>query len=693
MAMKWSDRKTSKYVGKKLPRVDGPEKVTGAAKYTYDIVLPDMLYGVFLRSPHAAAKVRSIDTSAAENMPGVKAVIALASTGGQIRYLGQELAAVAAITEELAKDAAAVIKVEYDRQPHSVRTEVAAKNPERCDPFSNGVPENVAGALASAKAVVEGEYSVPVRLHTALETHGVVVRWDSDDSVTAWVSTQGVHGVRQGLSSNLGLPGGNVRVLADYVGGGFGAKLGPGLEGSVAARLAKAAGAPVKLMCDRYGEQLTTGNGPDAHLSVKAGASADGKIVGVAGNAFGTGGYSKRWGMPFPYVYSFGERAVNQHGAQTNCGSQAAMRAPMHPQACAITEMLVDDLAHKLGMDPVEFRMKNIGDPVRRGEFEVGAKAIDWSRRNKTPGAGTGRYRFGLGVASGQWGGGGGPGSVVEVTIHPSGQVESKVGSQDIGTGTRTYVASIVAEDLGIDLSRVKASIGDSRLGNSGASGGSTTTASLAPAVKKAAVTARQRLFEKIGPLLGAQPEYMEARDGRVFVASDPSKGLTFDEACAKLGTQPIVAIGEFDSSLQQGGVAGVQYVEVRVDTWTGQVLPIKIVAVHDCGYAINRLTTESQIIGGVIQGIAMGLFEERKMDEFTGRCLNANLENYKLPGTMEMPEIVPILYDTHDRVAGIGEPPVIPTAGAIANAVFNAIGVRISHLPITPKKVLEALA
>jgi len=688
---KWNDRKTSRYVGQSVPRVDGPAKVTGAAKYTADQVLPGMLYGVVLRSPYAAATITSVDTSAAEASPGVKAVHVVAGSGARIRFQGQEIAAVAAITEELARDAIKKIKVDYDVQPHSVRTAMAAKNPERCEPFGTTTSDEVTAALAGAKATVEGEYSVAVRLHTPLEPHGAVVRWDTGDALTVWCSTQGTHGVKQGIAANQGIPAGNARVLCDYIGGGFGSKLSPGTEGMMAASLAKKANAPVKLMADRVGEQLVNGNGPDGFARAKAGVSADGKIVALKADLFGTGGPGRRWGAPYPYVYDFGARDVNQHGVQTNCGPQAALRAPMHPQACALTEMLVDELAYSIGMDPMQFRLKNNGDALRRAQFELGAKLIGWDSRNKTPGAGTARFRRGMGCATGQWGGGGGGGSVVEVTINPDGSVESKVGSQDIGTGTRTYVASIVAEDLGIDLERVRAKIGDSNLGYSGSSGGSTTTPSLAPAVKSAAVSARSQLLEKAAEFLGAPVDQLDARDGKIFVMSEPSKSASFDQVCSRL-SKAINAIGEFDPSLQQGGVAGVQFAEVQVDMWTGRVKPIKVIAVHDCGYAINRLTVESQIIGGVIQGIGMALLEDRKMDEVTGRCLNSNLETYKLPGTMEMPEIVPVIYDTHDKVAGIGEPPVIPTAGAIANAVYNASGLRIRHLPITPKRVLEAM-
>ena len=686
----WNDRAKTKYVGQRVARVEGPLKVSGRAKYTYDIQLPNMLYGVILGSPHAAAQVKSVDTSEAERMPGVKALHVVAGPGANLRHQGQDVAAVAAATEQQARDALQAIRVEYEVRPHRVTTRAASVDPERMEPFP-ALSNEAQDALQQADTTIEGSYSVPVRLHTCLETHGCVVRWDGDDRFTIWCSTQAVHGVRGGMAQNQGVPAGNVRVICEHMGGGFGSKLGPGTEFAICAALAKKAKAPVKLMRDRQTEQLTTGNGPDAHAMVRAGAQKDGKLSVIAAECFGTTGYSAQWGMPFPYVYRPETRVVTQRAVRTNCGSDAPLRAPMHPQGCAITEQVVDELAYALGMDPLAMRLANT-DGVRKQQFELGAKLFGWEKRNPNPGADGGRFRRGTGVGTSTWGGGGGPGSRVELTIHRDATVEVKLGTQDLGTGTRTYVASIVAEDLGIDISRVRARIGDSDFGYSGASGGSTTTASVAPAVKTASLEARRQLFEKAADLIGHPADALDTRDGKVFVAADPSKSITFEEVCSRLGVGGIVANGTFDASLQQGGVAGVQFAEVEVDMWTGRVRPIRVLAVHDCGYWMNRLTTESQIIGGVIQGLGMALLEERKMDENTGRCLNPDLKQYKLPGPWEMPEIVPYLFETHQKVAGIGEPPVIPTAGAIANAVFHASGLRIRHLPITPRKLLEAM-
>ncbi len=268
---------------------------------------------------------------------------------------------------------------------------------------------------------------------------------------------------------------------------------------------------------------------------------------------------------------------------------------------------------------------------------------------------------------------------------------------QDIGTGTRTYCAMIVAEELGIPVAKVRANIGKSALGPAAGSGGSTTTASTAPGVKLAAEAAKMALFEAAAPKMGVQAQDLDAADGKVFVKADPSRSVTFEQACSALGMGGAVGTGTTGNNnpLQQSGVAGCQFVEVEVDTLTGHVQPIKVVAVQDGGVILNPLTFTSQMNGAVIQGIGIALLEDRIMSQNTGRMVNANMEEYKLPGPMEMPEFVPIVFENPDAhgVSGIGEPPVIPTAAAIRNAILNATGAYLYEAPMTPGRVLTALA
>ena len=478
------------------------------------------------------------------------------------------------------------------------------------------------------------------------------------------------------------------------MGGGFGSKLGAGSWSIVAVRLAKESKAPVKLMLSRKEDFLYTGNRPSSVQYIKAGAKRDGTLTAFQLRSYGTGGIGGGAGFPAPYIYSVPNFKVEQSDVFINAGPSAAMRAPGHPQASFGMESVMDELAQKIEMDPLEFRRKNDPSGTRQKEYTVGAEKIGWVRRKKS-GSEMGRKRRGVGMGSGTWGGGGGAGTQARVTIHPDGSTDVTTGSQDLGTGTWTVVAAVAAEELGLQIEDIKVYIGDTVYQlPSGGSGGSTTAASVAPAVKTAAASAKGELFQIAAPLLGAQPEELEARDGNIYIKSDPSQSISWKRATAQLGTDVISVQGGWTSGLSSSGVAGTQFAEVEVDTETGQVKVIKVVAVQDFGLVVNRLAAESQINGGVVQGLSYTLLEDRILDGPTGLMVNPNLEAYKIAGSMEMPEIEPIIFDEPERgVIGLGEPPVIPTAGAIANAVANAIGVRIRELPITPDKVLAALS
>lgn len=695
----WGDPNNMRWLGKRIVRVDGADKVTGRAKYTYDIQLPGMLYARILRSPYPHARIRSIDTSQAEKLPGVKAIIA--DLTREVNYVGEEVAAVAAVSEQVARDALKLIKVDYEPLPFVVSPETAREpSAPRVTPQGNVRGDNlrergeVGSAFSRSDVVVhEATYSVPARSHCCLEPHGLVCQWQGDKLV-AWASTQGIFSVRDELAGALGIPASNVRVICEHMGGGFGSKFGARAEGVICARLAKMAGAPVKLMLEREEEQLATGYGPGVTAKVKIAATRDGQLIAWESETHGTGGVWGGASIPLPYIYPVPNVRTRHFDISTNIGASAALRAPGHPQASFIMESAMDDLAHKLGIDPLEFRMKNDPNPVRQAEYRIGAERIGWHRRNRIAGAGSGVVRRGIGMASAVWGGGGGAGSRPTVRIGSDGSVGVRLGTQDLGTGTRTYVAAIVAEELGLDIKQVRALIGDTDYGYSGASGGSTTTASVAPAVKMAAMGAKERLLAAVSQHLQVNPADLMLADGKVFTRNGSAgKSLTWKQACALLGREGIEVQGEWNPNLQGSGVAGCQFAEVEVDTETGKVRVVRVVAVQDCGQVMNRMGVESQIYGGVIQGLAMALHEQRLYDEQTGRMLNPNLEEYKLPGSLDIPEIEAIVYDNPTgKVSGMGEPPVIPTAAAIGNAVFNAIGKRVHSLPITPAKVLEAL-
>ena len=699
----WGEASQSRLIGKRITRLSGKEKVTGKAKYTYDINRPGMLYGRILRSEVPHATVTEIDLTDAQEMPGVRAVMPLIEAGRKIRYQGQEIAAVAAETDDIAKDALRAIYVELEELPF-VATEadaMAEGAPQVRDDWkgnqsnpSRGGQGDVEAGFAEAAVTVEATYHTPVQTHVCLETHGHVVEWTDEQNLTVWASTQAVFGVRNDLARRLELPANQVHVITEHMGGGFGSKFSPGVEGRAAVQLSRMTERPVKLMLTRKAEHLVAGNRPSMTQHVKAGATRDGRLIAYDMRGYGTGGTGGGAGFTGPYVYHVPNIRTERTNVAVNAGSQRAMRAPGHPQGAFAMDSLMDELAEKLGMNPLEFRRLNDESEVRQAQYTLGAQEIGWHRRKSVAGSDTGIKKRGMGVGSGQWGGGGGANTQARVNINADGTVEAITGTQDLGTGIRTAIAIIVAEEFGLTTEDIIVKIGDSAPGlPSGGSGGSQTTPSVAPVIKTAAANAKQKLFEHVAPLLQAPVDDLRIGTGTIYVASDRTKTVTWQQATGLLGQETISEGGEWDRELRQGGVAGTQFAEVEVDTQTGHVKILKIVAVQDCGLAINRLTTESQINGGVIMGIGQTLLEERIMDPMTGRMLNANLEDYKVPGTHEIPEIKPIVFDTHRKVSGVGEPPCIPTLGAIANAVYNAIGVRIRELPITPDKVLNALA
>jgi xanthine dehydrogenase YagR molybdenum-binding subunit len=730
---KWPE--TTRLIGTKITRLDGLAKASGRAKYPSDVRPEGLLFGVALWSPHAHAKITSIDVSAAESMPGVKAtyVTDAAKGGGTLRHQGEFIAAVAAETEEQARDAVRAIKVEYQVLPHAV-TEAQSMAPGAPEinrggnvragrAITRGLPDQVSKAidartkglpkgeqpkkqkeevekafndiLAKADAVIESTYSVPVVTHVCLEPHGLTAQWEGTDKLTVWASTQAVQVVAGELAGGFGIPAANVTVLTDFMGGGFGSKFGADVWGRAAAELAKKANRPVKLYLDRAQEHMTAGNRPSAAARVKAGATRDGRLVAIVAETHGTGAF------PFPYVYDVPASTRAHSDVSVNCGNQRAMRAPGHPQGCALTEAIMDDLADKLGVDPIEFRLKNL-DPgdfrtaTYQAEIKLGADLIGWNEKRKPRGqTGTGVIRHGMGMALHQWGGGGAQDKKVSCTITPDGTVELKAATQDIGTGARTVLAIIAAELLGLNPTDIISNIGNSTFPPGQPSGGSTTTPSMSAPAYDAVTKARDALFQKIATAVNADAGDLALKSGQLWVKGEPV--MSFKDACRKLGTATISEVGSFQQGLTSTGVAGCQFAEVAVDIETGMVKVKKIVAIQDSGLIIDKLTWESQVYGGVIMGLNYGLFEERIMDPMTGVMLNADMEIYKLAGAADIPEIIVQAYEPAEiksrGVIGVGEPPTISTAAAIGNAVSNAIGVRVTEWPMSPRNVLNALA
>jgi xanthine dehydrogenase YagR molybdenum-binding subunit len=686
----WPEKRT--YITSHQIRIDGPLKVTGTAKYPSDMQPDGWLYGMILRSKWPAAKITKINLDSALKVPGIKAAILRDDKQERtVRYYGEELAAVAGTSKQACLDALRAIEVEATALPFVVK-DAEAKEPDapqvwEGSPNASRPQTNEKGdvdqAFASAAAVVEGFFTTPNIIHHALETHGNTISW-KDDGITCWASTQGISGVRKDLSDNLEVPQSQVHVISEFMGGGFGAKMGLGVEGGLAARLSKEAKAPVKIMLTRFDEALAVGNRPSTNQKVKLAADADGKLVAYELENFGSPGFSAGGGnaagsgnaaIPAPYIYAVPNIRVKQTSVAINAGSARAFRAPSHPPASFGMESIMDELAVKLNMDPVEFRIKNDASGIhetREKEFRLGAERFGWKEKYKKPGSSPGPIKTGVGCASATWGGGG-RGTQAEAEINPDGSVEIRCGTQDLGTGTKTLIAVIAADIFGLKPEQIRVRVGDTNFPPSGGSGGSTTAASVSPAI-----------FDTCTKALDALQQQSGMADAR---------GDNWKDACKKLGMNPLTVQGRWQQGLSSNGAAGVQFAEVEVDTDTGFVKVKKITCIQDGGLIISKLTAESQVNGGIILGIGFALYEERVMDKNAGVVLNPNFETYKLPGLADMPEIDIVMLDMREKgVIGIGEPVTIPTAAAIANAVANAIGVRVSSLPITPQKVLAAL-
>ncbi len=699
----WPPMEKRRAIGKATKRLDGPMKSTGRAKYASDFAQKDLLQGALLTSPHAHARVTSIDTSEAEKLPGVTAVRVIASPGTELMWAGQEVASVAAETEEVAKDATRRIKVQYEVLPHLVREDDLSKAGPRAKAAGEQVTGDPDKAFQEADAVVEGRYGIPVITHCCLEPHGNVVEWKGD-KLNLYPSTQNVSGIGGDLSQNLKVPATNVHTNMQYVGGGFGSKFSADLWGVEAAKLSKASnGRPVKLFLDRATELMIAGNRPSAYANIKVAAKKDGTITAWQSESWSTGGIGGGGAPPIPYVFNVPNQRKNHTAVSTNCGGVRAWRAPNHQQACYITNTALADLAAKLNMDPLEFYEKNLGltprAEVYRAQIKKGAELIDWQKLWHPQGQGSGTVRRGLGMAASTWGGGG-HNSQCRTNIHPDGTVEIELCSQDLGTGTRTIITMVAAETLGLPLGAITLKIGDSSLPPSGASGGSTTVGGVSSSTRKSTVNALAKLFDAVAPSLGGAADQLEAVDGRIQVKGDSSKSLTWKAACQKLGVNKISEMGENNQrnpgGLNSSGVGGVQMADVSVDTETGIVKVVRAVAVQDIGLVINPKTAESQIHGGCIMGICAALMEERVMDRQTGRMLNSDMEFYKIAGIGDIGEIIVHLDITpeHDKrgVIGLGEPAAIALITAIANATANAIGVRVPEIPLTPDRVLAAL-
>jgi|SRR5579871_181115 xanthine dehydrogenase YagR molybdenum-binding subunit len=740
----WGPEAELAVVGKVTPRVDGRERVTGSAQYAYDVQLPGMLIAAGLRSPHPHARIVRIDASRAETAPGVRAVYHHFNTGDlnnpsndrpvfgdELLYQGDLVAVAIAETKEQAQDALALIAVEYEPLPFVVdqRAALAADAPKVSTTYEhNTIPEgfpqtyergDLDAGFVQADVTVEAQLSTPTALHNSMETHGGVAQWDGR-TLTIWSSTQDVYGVRRGVASALGLQQNQVRAIKQYMGGGFGSKFGAHHSGLVAAYAAYTLGRPVKYMLSREEENLAAGNRPETIQTYRIGAKKDGTLTAIEQHTIGNVGAIGSWFSPVAMatkeLYQCANIRTVDEAARTNLGTQASFRAPGVVEGTAGLEVALDQLAAALGMDPLELRRKNYAErhqaldrPYSRKllleAYRLGAERIGWAERDheerRYPQGRDGYLRRGIGMASQLWGGDGGPPAQAIAKLLPDGTAVILTGTQDIGTGTRTVLAQIAAEELGLPLEQVRVELGDTEFGVfSPPSGGSMTLASVGPAVRMAAAEARKELVEVVAQLSEAPTDALDVRDGHIFSRETGKEMGAIGSFLELLDGHEITAKGMRGPNAENMSVRtfGAQFAEVEVDIGTGRVRVLRIVAVHDCGRIVNPLTFSSQIEGGIIQGLGFALMEQRIVDQRLGAVLNANLENYKVPTIRDIPQIDIILLDQPNVHAntigalGAGEPPIIPTPGAIANAVAHALGRPVKALPLTPDRVLDLL-
>jgi xanthine dehydrogenase YagR molybdenum-binding subunit len=682
-------------VGRPAARQDGPLRVRGEARYTADLKLPGMLHAAVLRSPHAHARAQRIDLGPAFELPGVRAAIGPGEAHGleeEAGFAGAAVAAVVADTFAQARAGVEAIEVEWEELEVVLDPDDAAKRGLLTDAeprrYERG---DVERALAEADVVVEATYRTQTVLHNSLETHQAVCEWQAD-VLHVYISTQYIWGIRQAVADTLGLPEDKVRVVCEFMGGGFGSKNSPDEYTYIAAELAKRTGRPVRCALTRREEHTSAGNRNATIQRLRAGARSDGTIVALDGeftNSVGWSGWNASTEGPMRMLYDCENVRTVTYGAQLNTPPMKAFRAPGFVEGTFGLECLVDELAARLDVDPLELRRRNYansneGTPFSSKNLEDCYRRAEphWERRHEVRASSDATWKRGVGMASQIWYGGGGPPSYAWVRLGSDGRATVITAMQDIGTGTRTAMAQIAAEELGLPLEHVDVVLGDSARGPyASISAGSSTLPSMGPAVRAAAADAREQV-EDIAEQRGL------------------AKGTPLEEIVGVLEESQILGKGARGPNPTGMSVLtfGVHVVEVAVDVETGEIVVERVAAIHDVGRIVNPLGASSQVEGGVIQGIGHTLSEQRLLDPETGRILTTSLDAYRMPTIADVPEIICEFVDRPDEhltnlgSKGLGEPPIVPIAAAIANAVRDATGADVHELPISREEMLRAL-
>ena len=745
-------------VGTRPIRPDGVDKVTGRAQYGADMKLTGLLYGAVVRSPHAHARIKSLDTSASEAHPGVRAVVTTKDlpgeksadvlvigwryvrfksdnilAGDKVLYEGHAVAAVAAIDQNTAEEAARLIKVEYEELP-PVMTVREAMEPDapllHDDLFTDelgekaGKPSNVAShfrfemgdlekGFAEADLIVEREFETASVHQGYIEPHSATALWNKDGRLSVWCCTQGPFSVRDDLGQILALPVSHIKVTPMEIGGGFGGKIPIYLE-PVAALLSKKSGAPVKLTMNRADVFLSSGPAPGSWMKVKVGVTKGGKLTACqASIAMEGGGYPGASVAPAVNCafacYDYANGQVDGYDVVVNKAKTAAYRAPGAPQAAFAVETVMDEICEKLKMDRMEFRLLNaskegtrrIEGPIfaRVGNMEVleAARDHDHYKASLDKGPKDGKYR-GRGVASAFWFNIGFQSSCT-ITVNSDGKVSLIEGSVDIG-GTRAAIAMQAAEVLGIPYEDVNPTVVDTdSIGFTAVTGGSRVAFASGWAAIEAAEDVKRQMMERAATIWDTSVEEVEYVDGGVSHRSDPELKMSFRELAGQFVeamTQGGSIIGRASVDPRGAGNAfATHIVDVEVDPDTGKVDILRYTAVQDAGKAIHPSYVEGQMQGGAAQGVGWALNEEYFFND-QGRMMNSSLLDYRMPTSLDLPMIDTVIVEVANPghpfgARGVGEVPIVPPMAAVANAIYDAIGVRMPTLPMSPGKILEA--
>jgi CO/xanthine dehydrogenase Mo-binding subunit len=699
-------------VGRDATRKDALERVRGEAKYTADLQLPGMLHAAILRSPYAHARVKTIDLAKALAAPGVHAAVGPGDAKGledEAGYAGAAVAAVAADTSAHAQRALRAIEIEWEELEVVLDPEEAVKRELYTTEPTTYERGDFERALADADVVVEGTYRTSVVLHNSMETHQSVCEWVGD-TLNVYISTQYIWGVRDAMADAFDLPRDKVRVVCEYMGGGFGSKNDPGEYTLVGAELARRTGRPVRCALSRRDENTAAGNRNATIQKLIVGARSDGTICALGGefiNAVGWSGWSAMTEGPLQMLYACENVRTVRYGAKINTPPMKAFRAPGFVEGTFGLECLIDELAAKLDVDPLELRRKNYassndGKPFSSKNlmecYELAQE--QWDRRHEVRSRSTGTWKHGVGMASQIWFGGGGPPSYAWIRIGSDARAQVVTAMQDIGTGTRTAMAQIAAEELGFPLDKVEVSLGDTSRGPYATlSAGSSTTPSVGPAVRAAAADAKRQLIEIAAQRYHVEERILDIKDGNV-VSADGNVNTAVEKLVELLEDAQILGKGARGPNPTGMSVLtfGIHVVEVAVDVETGEIRVERVYAAHDVGRIINPLGARSQVEGGIIQGIGHTLSEVRLHDPENGRILTTTLDAYRMPTIADVPEIVCAFVDQPDEhltnlgSKGLGEPPIVPIAAAIANAIRDATGADVHELPISREEMLRAL-